>query len=74
MYNKAYADGVAGHKHPGLMGTGFRGKPRSFQTVSVGVVEMRAPKALRCPGGKFYCLFTYEILSQVRKSSQKSNC
>jgi len=25
MYNKAYADGVAGHKHPGLMGTGFRG-------------------------------------------------
>jgi len=25
IYNKAYADGVAGHKHPGLMGTGFRG-------------------------------------------------
>lgn len=25
MYNKAYADGVAGHKHPPLMGTGFRG-------------------------------------------------
>lgn len=25
MYNRAYAEGVAGHKHPGLMGTGFRG-------------------------------------------------
>jgi hypothetical protein len=25
IYNKAYADGVAGRKHPGLMGTGFRG-------------------------------------------------
>lgn len=25
LYNKAYADGVAGHKHPGLMGTGFWG-------------------------------------------------
>jgi hypothetical protein len=25
MYNKAYADGVAGNKHPQLMGTGFRG-------------------------------------------------
>lgn len=25
MYNKAYADTVAGLKHPGLMGTGFRG-------------------------------------------------
>lgn len=25
MYNKPYAEGVAGRKHPGLMGTGFRG-------------------------------------------------
>ena len=25
MYNKAYADGVAGNKHPQLMGTGFHG-------------------------------------------------
>ena len=25
MYNKAYADGVAGNKHPTLMGNGFRG-------------------------------------------------
>jgi hypothetical protein len=25
IYNKAYAEGVAGRKHPGLMGTGFRG-------------------------------------------------
>jgi hypothetical protein len=25
IYNKAYADGVAGHKHPALMGTGFQG-------------------------------------------------
>lgn len=25
MYNKPYADTVAGSKHPGLMGTGFRG-------------------------------------------------
>lgn len=25
MYNKAYAEGVAGNKHPALMGTGFRG-------------------------------------------------
>jgi hypothetical protein len=25
MYNKAYADGVAGNKHPQLVGTGFRG-------------------------------------------------
>lgn len=25
LYNKAYADIVAGQKHPGLMGTGFRG-------------------------------------------------
>jgi len=25
MYNKAYAEGVAGNKHPGLMGTGFQG-------------------------------------------------
>jgi hypothetical protein len=25
MYNKPYADSVAGHKHPQLMGTGFRG-------------------------------------------------
>lgn len=25
MYNKPYADTIAGHKHPELMGTGFRG-------------------------------------------------
>ncbi|KUJ16216.1 uncharacterized protein LY89DRAFT_77589 [Mollisia scopiformis] len=25
IYNKAYAEGVAGNKHPSLMGTGFRG-------------------------------------------------
>jgi hypothetical protein len=25
MYNKSYAEGVAGRKHPELMGTGFRG-------------------------------------------------
>jgi hypothetical protein len=25
IYNKAYADQVAGEKHPRLMGTGFRG-------------------------------------------------
>ena len=37
MYNKAYADGVAGHKHPRLMGTGFRG-PFSEIWEEVGAI------------------------------------
>jgi hypothetical protein len=37
IYNKAYADGVAGQKHPMLMGTGFRG-PFSEIWDSVGEI------------------------------------